>query len=310
MRTWRVVLFLMLVGNVSYPVTLVYNLRVRRIFNIEPVLARLKSRWVFSAVPIFFARSRDVISITTDLESEEKRRAGGSIFNLRYIHSKHWWAEVTTGIETDHGTFTGADPFKASRTGFDDIVLSSGYRHFWGKKGQVVGYWLVGLPTRRKVTLADRNGPLVGTRFYNIGIGLEGSYSIISELKRSCALIAQGRFIHGFNRSWFPILPKNAEIQPGNGTDLLITVQYRKKRTIFEGGYDVTLFTNQALIFPAQTFSTDTFVRHSLYGRVSYIFPNGIFGKPTIIGGGANGSYAKQFDTRAFTGWVYCSLVF
>jgi hypothetical protein len=299
-----------LVSATTYPVTLVYNLRVRRIFNIAPVLARLNSRVVISTVPIYFARSRAIVGVLTGLQTNERRRAGGSLFNMRYIYSKHWWAEVTTGLETDHGTFEGSDPYKASRTGFDDVVFSSGYHHFLGNNGQVIGYWLVGVPTRRKVTLVDRNSPLVGTRFYNVGVGLEGSYSIISELQRSCALIAQGRLIHGFNRSWFPILPRNAEIQPGNGTDLLFTIQYRKRRTIFEGGYDVTFFTNQALIFPTQTISTDTFVRHSGYGRLTYIIPTGALGKPIILGAGTNVSYTKQFDSKAFTAWIYCSLVF
>ena len=208
-------------------VTLVYNMKVRRVFNIEPVLERMKSRVVLSAVPIVFWRKRHLIDTRTSLDGREKRRVGGSLFNLRYIISKHWWLEATTAVAADHGTFTGTDAFHASRFGLDDLVLAGGYRHFIGKRGQCVLYGLVGLPTRRKVELEDRHGPLVGTRFYSVGIGLEGSYSFISETKRSFAAIAQSRIIHGFNRSWFPVLPQGSEIQPGNGTDLLFTLQFR-----------------------------------------------------------------------------------
>lgn len=291
-------------------VTLVYNLRVRRIFNVEPVLRQIKSRVIFSTVPIYFSRKSTLTDVTTTLDTCEKRRAGGSLLNVRYVHSKHWWMEVTTGIETDHGTFDTPVPFSATRTGFDDIVFASGYRQFFGKKVQVVGYGLVGLPTKRKVTLADRFGPLVGTRFYNLGVGLEGSYSFVSSLPRSCSAILQTRFIHGFNRSWFPILPRNAEIKPGNATDILGTIQYRKRRTIFETGYNATIFSQQALIFPTQTIKTDTFVRHAVYATLSHVILKALFNKPFIFGVGGNITRTKQFDAKTFTVWIFGSVVF
>ena len=291
-------------------VTLVYNLKIRRVFNIAAVLERMKSRWLFSAVPIFFMRNRHIINLQTNLDTNEKRRAGGMLLNLRYIHSKHWWLEMTTGIETDHGDFTGTDTFHASRVGLDDLVFSSGYRHFVGKNIQLVAYGLVGLPSRRKVTLNDRHGPLVGTRFYNVGFGLEGSYSFFSQLHRSVAAVIQGRFIHGFNRSWFPIIPKNGRIQPGNAIDLLFTLQARKRRTIIEIGYNSTFFTNQAIILPKQTIKSDTLIRHSGYATIAHVLPKGIFGKPFIFGAGFNGSRTRQLDATTFTTWLHFSIVF
>jgi len=68
-------------------VTLVYNMKVRRVFNIEPVLERMKSRLVLSAVPIVFLRKRHLIDTRTSLNNREKRRVGGSLFNLRYVIS-------------------------------------------------------------------------------------------------------------------------------------------------------------------------------------------------------------------------------
>ena len=307
------ILFLFLLcalGNSLYAVTLVYNLRVRRIFTIAAVLERMKSRLLLSAVPIFFTRKRRLLDKRTNLDGCEKRRAGGSLLNLRYIPSKHWWFEATTAIETDHGTFTGSDPFHASRTGLDDLVFSGGYRHFLGKKVQLVGYGLVGIPTRRRVELQDRHTPFVGTRFFNIGIGGEASYSFVSKLRRSFATITQLRFIHGFNRSWFPILPKNARIQPGNGTDILLSLQFRERRTIIETGYNATIFSNQAIILPTETIKTDTLVRHGGYLNLSHAILKGLFDKPFIFGAGFNINHTQKIDARTFTGWIHFSIVF
>ena len=289
-------------------VTLVYNLRVRRIFNVPEVLERIQSRTIFSVVPIFFHRTSDIERTAGGIVCET-RNAGGALLNLRYVPSQHGWVEITTGIEADSGTFRGVDPFNASRTGVDDVVFSGGYRHFidnW----QLVAYGLVGLPTRRSVTLCDRYGPLVGSRFYNIGIGVEVSYSFISELKRSVAAVGQVRVIHGFNRRWFPILPKEDTIQPGNGTDLFVSLQWREKRTVFEAGYDATVFSNQAIIKPTIKLTTDTFVRHSWFARVAHGFKQGLFDKPTVIGTGFNVNTAKRFNAKAFVLWVYATQLF
>lgn len=310
-KRWCYIVICILFYVDSHAVTLVYNLRVRRIFAIAPVLQRFTSRKVWSVVPIYFFRNSTIVpTLVEDITICEQRRVGGSLFNLRYIHSKHWWLEVTTGIETDHGDFTGDDIFRASRTGFDDIVLASGYRHFIGQRGQLVGYSLIGLPTRRTVTLEDRYGPFVGTRLYNIGIGLEGSYGFVSLLRRSLSFIVQGRFIHGFNRSWVPILPKNARIQPGNVSDLLYSVQYRNKRTIVETGYDLTIFSQQAIRFPTETISTPTFVRHGGYLTVSHLIPKALLKKPVLVGMGGNINHSNRFDTTSIAIWIFGSLIF
>ena len=302
------VLFLLLCSQELSSVTLVYNLRVRRIFNVPEVLERIQASTIFSVVPIFFHRTSEIETRTCEIVCET-RNAGGALLNLRYVPSQHGWAEITTGIEKDSGTFRGADPFKVSRTGVDDIVFSGGYRYFvdnW----QLVAYGLVGLPTRRSVTLCDRHGPLVGSRLYNLGVGSEVSYSFISELKRSLAAIGQVRLIHGFNRRWFPILPTEDIIQPGNGTDLFFSLQWREKRTVFEAGYDATIFNNQAIIKPTQKITTDTFVRHSGFARIAHGFEQGLFDKPTVIGAGFNVNSAQRFNAKAFVVWVYATQLF
>ncbi len=302
------IIVLLLCNQEASAVTLVYNLRVRIIFNVPEVLERIQSRTIFSVVPIFFHRTSEIETRTNDIVCET-RNAGGALLNLRYVPSQHGWVEVTTGIEKDSGKFAGSDPFRASRTGVDDIVLSGGYRHFISN-WQLVAYGLVGLPTRRAVTLCDRYGPLVGSRLYNVGVGGEVSYSFVSELKRSVAIVGQVRLIHGFNRRWFPILPKEDIIQPGNGTDLFFSLQWRENRTVFEAGYDATIFSNQAIIKPTVTLTTDTFVRHSWFASIAHGFEQGLFDKPAVIGAGFNVNVAKQFNAKAFVLWVYATQLF
>lgn len=291
-------------------VTLVYNLRIRRTFDVPAALRNAKLHWVFSGVPIIYGRTSHIVDPVRRLNVCEDRKAGGALFNIRYIPSKHWFFEVTTGIEKDSAKFTGTDPFKASRTGFDDIVFAAGHRPFIGEKIQCAVYGLVGIPTRRKVSLVDRYGPFVGTRFYNMGVGAEVSYNFYKELKRSCSAIAQGRFIHGFNRSWFPILPCNNKIQPGNFTDCLVAMQFREKLTLVEFGYDGTFFTNQAVVTPVQKIKADTFLRNSGYISVSHGWLEGVAGKPFILGAGLNVSKSKQFDAKTITAWINATVVF
>ena len=305
-----IAIFLLFLSVSAQAVTLVYNLRVRRVFTVAAVLEQMRSRWVATAVPLFFTQSRRLLNELTNLKGREKRRAGGSLINVRYIPSKHWWLEATTGIETDHATFTGTDPFHASRTGFDDLVLSAGYRHFIGKKIQAVAYGIGGIPTKRELKLTDRFTPLLGTRIFSLGAGGELSYSFFSELQQSLALIAQVRFIHGFDRSYTPIAPKGSKIQPGNGTDLLLTGQYRKRRTIIETGYNATFFTNAALRLPTGTFPEDTVIRHTGYASLSHAIFRNFLNKPIILGAGFNASYAHAIDSRSFTAWIHGSIVF
>jgi len=285
-------------------------MRVRRAFAAIPaVTERMKNKKLYTAVPIFFARRSNLIT-RDNLRVDEKRRAGGSLLNFRYILNKNWWSEITTGIETDHATFTGDDPFKASRTGFDDIVFAGGYCHFFDRRSQSVLYGIAGIPTRRKVTREDRYGPFVGSRFINVGCGAEFSHSFISELKHSFSAIVQTRFIHGLNRSWFPILPKNSEIQPGNFTDVLGVLQYRRKRTLIEAGYDATIFSHQAIVLPSRKIKTGTFVRHSGYISAAHLWKKGLFCKPFAVGAGINISDTNRFEVNTFTGWLFFTMIF
>lgn len=292
-----------------YCVTLVYNMRVRRSFNIPQNLLTKKSHYITTALPIVFTRESHIINCLSNTNVFENRKTGGVLLNFRYIPRRYWWLDITTGIERDSGKFCGTQSYKSGRTGFDDFVFTFGH-NFLKDKTQVSPYFLFGLPARKRVNLQDQFGPFVGSRFYNLGAGLEYAYSFINKLKRSASFIMQGRFVHSFNRSWFPILPINARIQPGNFSDLLMLFQLRERRTILEFGYDLTIFSDQAIIYPTNILKTNNFIRNSGYISLNHAILKGLFNKPLIFGIGINGSKSRKFDAKTFSAWANVSLVF
>lgn len=306
-KLWYCTLIALWCGT-SAAVTLVYNMRVRRSFNVPASLQQDKSRYLVTMLPIYFSRTSSIED--QELMIDEDRTAGGVIANVRYIPSRKWWAEVTTGVEKDAGTFSGDTNFSASRVGLDDVVFTSGYRHFIGDCMQLIGYGLVGFPTRREVTLKDRFGPLVGTRVYNAGIGAEGAYSFINSLKQSASVIVQGRFIHGFERRWFPILPDDEKIVPGNFSDVLCAFQYRYKRTAVQAGYDLTIFSGQGIKRPTEVVMIDTFKRNSWYATIGHGKLKALFDKPTFFGAGFSISRAQRFDARTTAVWLFLTQLF
>ncbi len=296
--------------QVLYGTSLVYNMRLRRAFAVgtsTSLLQKKKSRLVGSVVPVFYKRKRHIVDNSLGLERNifEKRLSGGAIFNIRYIYNRVWWAEVTTGIEREHAESRGSTNFSLSRTGIDDIVLSAGRNFLLNKDTQFTLYGIAGFPTRRKVSSFEVQDPLVGTRFFSIGVGSEIAYSFINTLKRSLIVAFQNRFLHFFSRQWFP---SNARIQPGNGTDLLFILNYREKKNIFEAGYGLTLFTNQALILESQEITSKPFLRNNIYASFAHIFLNRA--TPMIIGTGFNIGLLKRFDTKVFLWWLNMSIAF
>lgn len=301
-------LTLALHDNLLHPVTLVYNLRIRRSFDI-PAELRGKFHWLVSAIPIISQRKSHIVQKLTGIDVHEKRLTGGSLFNMRYMPNQNWWFEATTALLRDSGTYTGTNPLSVARTGFDDLVFAGGYRFFTSKKTQVVPYVIAGFPLRSQVTPCDTFGPLVGTRLYNLGAGLEASYNFYSSEQRSCSAMVQGRCIHGFDRCW---TPAGARIQPGNFSDILVAFQFREKLTVVEIGYDATIFSNQALFLktPPLAIKTNTFVRNSGYINAYHGWLKGLFGKPFVLSAGFIASHTKQFNARTYTAFISGTVVF
>ena len=293
-------------------ITLVYNMKIRRVFAASALLRKeKKSIWVATAVPIIYKRERHIVDEDLGINICEKIKSGGSLFNLRYVRSKTWWLEATTGIEKERVTSQSAQPFTASRTGLDDIVISGGHNMFFKENIQFVLYGIAGFPTRRNVTLQEAQNALVGTRFFSLGVGAELSYSFVNTLKKSFIVLFQSRFLHFFKRNWSPILPAGAKIQPGNVTDLLFTAQYRKRRNIFEAGYNPTFFTNQAVILKTVTIKGKNSVRNSIYANFAHICKNfPILTTPVIVGAGFSLGESERFDTKNRALWLNISTIF
>lgn len=297
--------------GVIEPVSLVNNMKIRRIFDAGALLEKeRKSRVVVTALPIFYQRHRFFDDHDLGVRVREKSISGGALLNVRYLPSKFWWLEGTTGIESEHTKAHGTFTSDASRFGFDDIVFSAGHNSFIGKKAQFVVYGLASFPTRWKVCADEVFNTLVGTRFFSAGLGLEFSYRFLKTCNASWVAIVQGRFDHFFKRHWSPILPPDAYIQPGNMSDLLFAIQYLRKRTVFELGYNSTWFTNQAVIRSGVETKADTLVRQSVYGSLTHLCKRITLGrKPIAVGLGLSVGKSRRFDTNSCAIWADISLI-
>ncbi|HEX2977562.1 MAG TPA: hypothetical protein VHO47_00355 [Candidatus Babeliales bacterium] len=313
MKIKKLCLLLLLVNcQPLLTISLVYNMKIRRVFNVGAILGKSqKTRILATAVPIFYKRDREFVDPVRAINFTEKRSILGSLFNLRVTSPKSaWWGEITAGVENEHFKTHGSQNLSGSRTGGDDIVFSAGHNWFPNKKTQVVFYGIGGFPTNFKVDQTDINDPLVGTRFFSAGFGSELSYDFIASLRQSCIIIFQNRFLHFFDRSWpFPLV--GSRVQPGNVIDVLLSLQYRIKRTLFEGGYGGTYFTNQAAILPNQKINAPAYVRNSGYITFTHLIKHCPgFKIPLLIGAGFSGGTANLFKTRIISGWVTLSTIF
>ena len=310
---WLIFLYIIAGTSLLRSTPLVYNMKIRRVFTgINAFIKRdiKKPVWVVSAVPIYYHRTSHIVNERTRTNLFEKRFGGGSLFNVRYVPDRTWWLEATTAIQKETASAHGSATICGSRTGFDDIVLAGGYNFFPTEKVQISPYALVGFPTRTKVTLQEVEGALVGSRFYGLGFGTEFSYGFITEIPRSFVAISQVRFIHFFTRLWQPILPPCGKIQPGNLTDILLGLRYRHKRTLFEAGYNPTIFTNQAVLLPTEKISAPTSVRHGVYGSITHLLKRvTIANKPIAIGAGFNFNRLPRLDANTILVWVNFTII-
>lgn len=305
--------FLLATSSTVSSTSLVYNLKIRRSFDVPPrVLQReRKFLWLLSAVPIIYARKRHIVAPQLKQNIFEKTFLGGSLFNIRLLAPRHWWAELTTGVERQTLKTHSTQNFKVSHTGMDDIVLSVGKNFVFDHAAQVGLYGLAGFPTRRKVTPFEVEDTLVGTRFFGAGVGGEASYNFFSSQQRALTGITQARFIHFFDRKWFPILPCNGEIQPGNVSDIFLLLNYREKKNIFEIGYDATFFTQQAARVECTTIKSPHVTRNSFYTSYSRLFTKkSLIKRPGLLGCGFTYCREKVLDSNIFIFWLNFSLLF
>lgn len=304
-KKW-LLLFIATYIPLSNAYTLVYNMRIRRAFSVPQDLLPSKKPVLLSFLPIYSGRRSHIVREESGVDVHENRNVVGSLFNVRYVPSRNWWVEATTGLEQDRSSFDGTDTFSATRTGFDDFLFIAGYRHFIKKKTQLVAYGLGGLPAGRTLRKDDRFGPLVGSRFYGAGFGTEASYAFIDTKEHTLTGVIQQRFVHFFDRHWFPIFPPCDIIVPGNFTDILVALMYRKRTTTYQLGFNPTFFTNQAVITPIARTPVSTSPRYGAYFNALHLIRRTMNNerRPIIIGGGVNASASKTVNLRTFSTWI------
>lgn len=315
LKKYLLILILISFLNLSHDlsaVSLVYSMKIRRIFALSSVLGEnKKSAWIGTSVPIIYKRKRHIVQDNLGINVFEKKFTAGSLFNFRYVTKKAWWFEITTGLEGEYAKSKGTTNFNVSRTGLDDILLAGGHNWFPTDNVQLVLYGIAGFPFRKKVTLLEALEPFVGTRFYGLGAGGEISYAPLNNKNESFVFILQTRYVHFFNRKWFPILPCNAKIQPGDIIDILYAMVYRRGKSFYDAGYNPTFFINQAALLKTGKIKTHPFIRQGMYASYYRLFEElPIIKKSGLLGAGFAISQSKEFRTKIFSAWLNISAVF
>ena len=181
MRIYPLFIFpILAISHSVHGISLVYNLKIRRVFNVPQLSTHSKAMLIATAVPIMYKRDRHIVLPAQQTDVHEKRITLGSLFNLRYALSRSTGQKLLPVLEKERVNSKGTNTFKASRTGFDDVVFAAGYNFFPTNQVQCDVYAIGGVPTRKKVELVDVQDTLVGTRFYSVGAGSELSYSYLS----------------------------------------------------------------------------------------------------------------------------------
>ena len=162
---------------------------------------------------------------------------------------------------------------KQSHFGSDDFLIDIGHNFLdeSGKK-QLLLHWLTGIPLYKKVTLAEIEEPLFGTRTYATGPVLEFAYDFIRNTAQDFFIGFIGRFLHRFKRSYEPILPPGTFLNPGDAIDLLAMVHYRYYGHNIEFGYVPTFYFDIAYQFPTYIQRLPSEQYHTIYGEYYYFW--------------------------------------
>lgn len=304
-------LFFLAVTQQLLPVSLVYSMKIRRIFAPSIPMAR-RSHILLSAAPIINYRTRVLSSdiLGASICNTEKSLSRGSLLDIRYMQ-KTGWFEVTTGVGKESICTTGTNNFRASRTGLDDIVCAGGYTLLLSERSQFDMYGLAGFPSKRALQSFEVFDTLMGTRFFSVGGGAEVSYSLLQTSERTLFFSLQGRIIHFFDRTWSPILPDTARIKPGEIIGILCAGNYTKNKLSIEVGYNPSISINQAILLDKQTVRGSTFIQHSCYIDTDYSFKKTpSTGQTTLIGAGLSLGITPKYRARMVTGWLHATIIF
>ena len=297
-------------SNQIYSVSIVYTMKLQRIFFAEGSTEKENniSSTSLTALPLLYFRDKHIIESrllknpdnSLDKKFYEKRKAQACIVDFRHITPSASWINVTTGVIRDQSNMKGSSVFKKKKYGLDDILLTLGTTKKYNEKCEMVYYGLAGFPAKRRVSRYDEFDPLVGTRFFGTGAGLEFSYTPLHNDEQTCIFLINNRFVHFYKRGWSPILSSEDKIVPGNITDILCALYTRHKKTVFEIGYNPTFFTNHGVELPSKNIAGAFYTRHAGYMLLSH----GSFGI------GTSRAYEKIVSAHAQTYWFYVNYRF
>ena len=248
---------------IGFSATYFYELYLHNEYYSEP--PGFPSKFVLSPIIASFSGEGD--------QWHENRFSAGLIEALRLTHN-HSWIEFIAAFGKEQVRFNHEGQMgKKSRLGWDDFLIDIGHNFLdeTGKK-QLLVHWLIGIPVARKVSLAEIEEPLWGTRTFATGPVIELVYGFIRNEAEDFFIGAIGRFLHRFKRSYEPILPENAFLYPGRQIDILTLLHYRYYGQNIEVGYVYSLynhihyqFSNQIQRLPAahyNSFYADYFYFH------------------------------------------------
>ncbi len=302
-------LFFLQITNQLYSVSIVYTMKLQRIFSSGNVAKKEDvSSTSLTGLPFLYFRNRHIAKPdifakaddSSDIDIYERRKAQAFIIDFRHIAQSGSWADITTGLIRDESNAKGTSIFKEKKYGLDDIILSFGTTKKYNKKYEMLFYGLAGFPAKRKVTQYDTFDTFAGTRFFGTGAGIEFSYTALHNDEQSCIFLINNRFVHFYKRAWNPIFSLHDKIIPGNITDILCALYTRHKKTVFEIGYNPTFFTNQRRELSSQKISEAAYTRNAGY----IILSHGSFGI------GTSRAYEKLFSSHIQTYWLYLNYTF
>jgi hypothetical protein len=261
-----------------------------------------------NAIPIF-AHEKMVLTEENALRKDlarntyiqQKRSNEGSLLNINYRIMPNWWLEGGTEFAHESYSNRGTSHIKNQRTGLDDIVFTSGYDYTYKKRYGITAYGLVGVPTLRKLSQKDIYGPVLGTRLFSTGAGLEFSYLPFKSVDNTVLLLFQSRCIHFYRREWAPVFSCDELFSPGNQTDLLWAINYKHKKMIYEFGYNITRITNQALVSPEEKIIGSSYTYNGVYAIVSRPINAS---EPLLISGGSILAHSSYLNALRYSFFV------
>lgn len=254
-RAQNYICLFILLWNAScagFSATYFYELYLHNEYYAQP--PGFPSKLVISPIVASFSGNGD--------QWHENRFSAGLIEALRLTHNHSWIEFIAAfGKERVHLDQQGTI-INESRFGMDDFLIDIGHNFLdaTGKK-QLLVHWLTGIPLTKKVSLAEVNQPLWGTRTYATGPVIEGVYEFVRSEADDIFIGLIARFLHRFERRYTPILPANAFLHPGNTLDILALFHYRHYTQNIEAGYVFSRYSKISYEFPdhIQRFSTERY---------------------------------------------------